>query len=325
MYLSKREFLIGTLLASSGSAMGQPGRKVLGLLGTASPKSFSGLLSAFYHGMNQGGIKEGKNLTIIHRWGENNPLRLPSLARELVELGVTAIAATGGPVSLAAAQKATSTIPIVFTGVTEPVKNGFVRSLSRPGGNTTGVAGLTGELDAKRLALIRELVPSAETVGVVVNPYRPDAAARYSAIQKAAASISQQVVVFSGGNEAELERALKKGRDAKLKAILFSADPYFNSRRYFIIDLVKKYRIPAMFAIREMVEAGGLVSYGTSMIEIYRDAGRYTARVLNGELPENLPIVMPTKFELVVNKRTSNDLGLVVPESILVQAHEIIE
>ncbi len=321
--MNKRDFLTGTISFFSGSALGQVSRPTLGFLGSSSAASFQRLVLAFHEGMNKGGFREGLNLTIIYRWGEDNPFLLQSMAEDLVKHRVTAIAATGGTVSLAAAQRATSEIPIIFTGVTEPVKNGFVSSFNRPGGNTTGVSGLTGELDLKRLELLHQLVPAANPLAVVMNPNRPDSARRQAAILKFERS-TQRIVLFRGGDDAEIEEALRIASTSGIKAILFWADPLFNSRRHFIVNLLKRYRIPAMFALREIVEAGGLASYGTNMLQIYREAGRYTARVLHGEHPSELPISVPNKFEFLINRSAANDLGLVLPPGIIIQADEVL-
>ena len=219
----------------------------------------------------------------------------------------------------------TTTIPIVFTAVSDPITTGLVESMNRPGGNATGIAALTIELDAKRLELLREIAPTAAVIGALVNPYRPDVHTQLTGMQAAAQSVGRNLSIVRAGNERELDASFEMQSQQKFDALLVGADPFFNNRREQLLALLARHGKPAIFAQREFVLAGGLISYGTSLSDAYRQAGVYAGRILKGEKPANPPVVQPTKFELAINLKTATALGLEVPPNLLARADEVIE
>jgi putative ABC transport system substrate-binding protein len=323
--MRRREFASLAIAAAVWAmpACAQP--PLIGVLGSASPGALTEALAAFAEGLNDAGYVIGKHAAIEYRWAENQYDRLPGLAAELIRLNPAVIVASGGPASALAAQKATSTIPIVFPAVSDPVELGLVTSLARPGGNVTGISALTTELDPKRLELLREVTPAVERVGVLVNPNRPSLAVQVLAIEAAAQTLGQHLIILPVGTEAELSDAFATLRQRGAGALLVSADPFFASRREQIIALAGQYRLPAVYQWREFALAGGLLSYGTSLPGVYGQAGAYVARILKGARPADLPVERPTKFELVVNLKTAKALGVAIPQAILARADEVIE
>jgi putative tryptophan/tyrosine transport system substrate-binding protein len=243
----------------------------------------------------------------------------------LVRQQVAVIIASGGPVSALAAKAATATIPIVFTAVSDPIGSGLVESMNRPGGNATGVAALTIELDAKRLELLREIAPAAASIAALVNPYRPDVQTQLTGMQAAAQSVGLNLLIVKAGDERELDASFELKSQQKFDALLVGADPLFNNRREQLLTLLARHRKPAIFAQREFVLAGGLASYGTSLSDAYRQAGVYAGRILRGEKPSNLPVVQPVKFETAINLKTARALGLDVSPALVARADEVIE
>jgi putative ABC transport system substrate-binding protein len=297
---------------------------VIGFLSSASPKAYEHFVVAFKSGLAEVGYVEGKNVSIDYLWAEDQYDRLPGLAAELVRRQVSVIVASGGPVPARAAKAATSTIPIVFTALSDPVKLGLVASFNKPGYNVTGVAALTSELDAKRLEILRELVPDAEIIGALVDSNR-QAEGQIEGIQAAARASGRQLVIVSVGNESDFGGAFETLRRRKVGALVVGASAFFTSRRDRLIELAARYAIPAIFQFRDFITAGGLVSYGANGADAYRSAGLYTGKILQGEKPANLPVIQPTKFELVINLKTAKALGVTVPRSLLVAADEVIE
>jgi ABC-type uncharacterized transport system substrate-binding protein len=297
---------------------------VIGFLSSASPKAYEHFVAAFKNGLAEAGYVEGKNVSIDYLWAEDQYDRLPDLAAELVRRQVSVIVASGGPVPARAAKAATSTIPIVFTALSDPVKLGLVVSFNKPGHNVTGVAALTSELDAKRLEILRELVPNAEIVGALVDSNR-QAEGQIEGIQAAARAVGRQLVIVNVRNEGDFAGAFETLRRRKVGALVVGASAFFTSRRDHLIELAARYSIPAIFQFRDFATAGGLVSYGASGADAYRNAGLYTGKILQGEKPANLPVIQPTKFELVINLKTAKVLGVTVPRSLLVAADEVIE
>jgi putative ABC transport system substrate-binding protein len=328
--MKRREFI--TLLGGAAAAwplaaraQQQPAMPVVGFLGTASAGPFAHLVASLRRGLLETGFVEGRNVAIEYRWAEGQYDRVPALAADLVRRQVAVIVTVGGEPSAAAATAATATIPIVFNTGTDPVKLGLVASLARPGGNATGVNIFTTELTEKRLGLLRDLVPAAPTIAVLLNPNFPAAAANVREAEAAARAIGKQVVIFNASSDAEIETAFANLVQAQCRALLVGADPFFNSRRGLIVALAARHAIPAIYEWREFAEAGGLISYGTSLVEAYRQQGIYAGRILKGEKPAELPVVQLSKFELVINLNTAKALGLAIPPGVLAIANEVIE
>jgi putative ABC transport system substrate-binding protein len=281
--------------------------------------------AAFRDGLREAGFVEGRNVAIDYRWAENRLDRLPELATALVAKGVAVIVAAGGGFVHSAAQAATSTIPIVLVIGGDPVKRGLVASLSRPGGNITGVTLFTAALGLKRLELLRDLRPASATFAVLINPRGALAEHHRSEAQEAARAFAQSVEVLHASNEHELEAAFRKLVELQAGGVAVGADPYFSTQRERIVALAARHEMPAVYEWREFAEAGGLMSYGTSITDTYRLAGVYVGRILHGEKPAELPVVQPTTFNLVINLKTAQALGLTVPPTVLARADEVIE
>jgi len=295
---------------------------VIGFLNSASPDSFALLLSAFHEGLKDGGYVEGKNVTVEYRWSDGQYDRLPALAADLVHRRVTVIAATGGTVTARAAKAATTTIPVLFIAGANPVADGLVSSFNWPGSNVTGVSVYTSELAPKRLELLRELVPKATKIAVLVNP---ENLADSKDVQNMMERTGLPLLALGARLETDLEREFVSASRQGARALLVSADPLFNSQRNQLVALAARYAMPAAYPWSEYAKAGGLMSYGTSIPGAYRQIGQYVTRILKGEQPADLPVEQPTRFEFVVNLRTAKMLGIDVPTSLLVRADEVIE
>jgi putative ABC transport system substrate-binding protein len=326
--VKRREFI--TLLG--GAAAGwpfaargqQPAAPVVGFLRSQSPGPAAHFVAAFRRGLNETDFVEGHNVRIEYRWAMGRYDHLPALAADLVRRQVTILAATGGPDSGRAAQVATSTIPIVFvTG--DAVRDGLVRSLNRPGSNATGVNLLVTELEGKRLGLLRELVPTATLIAVLLNPTFSAFDAQLQDIQGAARIVGQQIHILRASADQEIEAAVATAAQIRAGALLVAADPVLFIKRNQIVALAAHHAIPAMYETREYAMAGGLVSYGVSIPDAYRHAGIYTGRILKGEKPADLPVVQSSRFEFVINLKTAKALGLDVPATLLARADEVIE
>ena len=302
----------------------QPAMPVIGYLSFTSPDERPTLLAAFRQGLEQAGYVIGRNVAVEYRSAAGKYEPLPLLAAELVKIPVAVIAATGGELPARAAKAATSQIPIVFTAGSDAVKSGLVASLSRPGGNVTGVSLLGMALDAKRLQLLHDLVPRALVIGVLANP-KSTALSEFSETKAAADANGQQLVVLEAETDADLEATFASLRSRQVDALLVTTNPFYEGRRGQIVALAKRYSVPVLYAWREYSVAGGLISYGTTFTESYRQAGLYVGRILKGEKPADLPVVQATKFELVINAKTAKALGLTVPPSMLIAADEVIE
>jgi putative ABC transport system substrate-binding protein len=304
----------------------QPAMPVIGLLSSASAGSWAYQLNAFRQGLSETGYVEGQNVAIEYRWAEGQYDRLPSLAVELVRRQVAVIVATGaGGFAAQAAKTATSTIPIVFSSALDPIKLGLVASINRPGGNATGFIQFAALLEAKRLQLLNELVPNAGVIGVLLNPANPAAETQTTDVHTAARSIGRQIHVVTASSEGEFEAAFASLVRQRIGGLLVAADPFFYSRHERLVALAARHAVPAIYEWREFAVAGGLMSYGNSITDAYRQIGIYAGRILRGANPADLPVVQPTKFELVINLKTAKALGLTVPNSMQLLADEVIE
>lgn len=298
---------------------------VIGFLNGASPGAWTAYLTAFRAGLNELGYVEGGNVSIEYRWADGRYDILPKLAAELVNRHVTVIVATGGTDAVRAAKAATTAIPIVFGLGSDPVQLGLVASLNRPGGNITGVHYFLTQMETKRIGLLHELVPKAKLIAVLMNRGSPAAERQLKDIEEATRTLGRQMYVLQAGNKKELEAAFAAATQRRAEAMLVGADPFLNSQRDMIISMAAQHAIPAIYEQREHAIAGGLISYGTSLRDGYRQVGLYTGRVLKGEKPADLPVVQSVKFELVINLKTAKTLGLSVSPTLLARADEVIE
>jgi putative tryptophan/tyrosine transport system substrate-binding protein len=302
----------------------QPMMPVIGFLGGASPDSLTPMVAAFHQGLKEIGYVEGQNVVIEYRWAEGAYDRLPALAADLVRRGVAVIYASA-PSAVLAAKAATTTIPIVFTSGGDPVKLGLVSSLNHPGGNLSGVSFQVNELGAKRLELLRALVPAAAVIGFLVNPTRPSSESEVQDAQQGAQTLGVQLHVLSATSESDFAKAFATFAEGRIDALIVGSDSFFFSQRNQLVTLAEHYKIPAIYDFREYPGVGGLMSYAPSITEMYRQAGVYTANILKGAKPADLPVIQPTKFELVINLKTAKALGLTVPPNMLLLADEMIE
>jgi putative ABC transport system substrate-binding protein len=296
---------------------------VIGVLSPASYDPFSTFVTAFRQGLSEAGYVEGENFAIEYRFAEGHYDRLPALAADLVGRKVDLIMANSPPAALAA-KSATSTIPIVFRGGTDPVGDGLVASLARPGGNLTGVS-LADDVTAKRLQLLSELVPRVGVIALMVNPNAPSAERVIRDLQEAARTKGLQLHVLKAGSESEINSAFASLVQLHVDALVVAADPFLSSRREQLVALASRHAVPSSYAWREFAASGGLISYGPSLTSAFRLVGAYAGKVLKGAKPADLPVQQPTTFELVINLKTAEALGLTVPHSMLMRADEVIE
>jgi len=316
---------VGVAALRSFAATAQQKTPVIGWLHSLSADRATAVIAAFREGLREVGYIEGQNVAIEYRWAEGYNDRVPALAAELVRRQVAVIVATGGNIVALAAKAVTSTIPIVFTTGGDPVLMGLVTSLNRPGGNITGISALTGLLGAKRLEILHELVPKAAMIGVVMNPTNPNAEAYARELQEAARTRGQQIHILNASTEGEIDIALASLVQLRAGAVLIVTDTFFTGWRDQLVALAARYAIPAIYDIRDFAAAGGLISYGTNFADLYRQAGLYAGRILKGEKPADLPVMQPTKFDLVINLKTAKALGLEIPPTLLARADEVIE
>ena len=302
----------------------QPAMPTIGFLNGASPEGYAPYATAFRQGLKETGYVDGQNMTIEYRWAEGRYEQLPTQAANLVRRQVSVIAATSTPAILVA-KAATSTIPIVFTTGADPVKLGFVASLNRPGGNVTGVSFFTADLVSKQAGLLHELIPAATHVGLLVNPNYPATDAMTRDTMAAASAIGFQIEIMQASDSRQIEAVFGGLVRNRADALLVGSDTFFVSRRLQIATLAARHAIPAIYPIRDFAEAGGLMSYGTSQTEAYRQAGIYTGKILKGAKPADLPVMQSTKFEFVINLPTARAIGLEVPPTLLARADEVIE
>jgi putative ABC transport system substrate-binding protein len=283
------------------------------------------MLTALREGLKETGFVEGQNLAIEYRWGDGQYERLPTLAADVARYPVAVIVTGGGELSALAAKQATSTIPIVFNVGGDPRQAGLVASLNRPGSNLTGVSSFLFTLGAKQLDVLRQVIPSATDIGVMANPHDPGAEARLRDAEAAAASVRQRITVVNASNEEEIDRAFVRLVQEGAGALAIIAGPFFVTRATQLIDLAAMHRLPTIYFRREFAVAGGLMSYGSDTAEGYRQMGVYAGKILLGANPADLPVIQPTRFELVINLRTATALGLAIPPTLLARADEVIE
>ena len=324
--MRRREFitLAGAVAAWPHAARAQASIPIIGFLSGISPAPATTWVAAFHHGLNETGFTEGQNVAVEYRWAEGHYDRLPALAVDLISQKAAVLVASGGPNSARAAKAATANIPIVFIAG-DPVREGLVESFNRPGGNATGVALLQSEIESKRLGLLRDLAPKATLIAVILNPTFADFESQLRDIQKAASNVGEQIHVLHASSEPEIDAAFTDIEQVHAGALLVASDPYLNTLAGRIATLAARYAIPAMYETRDSVRAGGLASYGVSVAQAYQQIGTYTGRILKGEKPADLPVLRPTKFDLVINLKTAKTLGLTVPSGMLAITDEVIE
>jgi len=325
--MRRREFI--TLLSGAAAwpmaVHAQQSMPVIGYLNGASAAEFPHLVAGFRKGLSETGYAEGRNVTIEYRYADGQYDRLPALAADLVGRKVSVVVATAGTPTIRAAKAATSTIPIVFVIGGDPVKFGFVASLSRPGGNITGMTLFGIELAAKRLGLLLELVPAATIIGVLANPNNPITEPQISDLQAAAHTLGRQLLVLKASAEIDFAVVSAAIDQQHIDALVVAADPFFDDRRAQIVSVAARQKVPACYLRHEFVREGGLMSYGADVPEAFRQAGIYTGRILKGEKPADLPVMQPSKFKLAINLRAAKALGLTLPSMLLARADEVIE
>jgi putative ABC transport system substrate-binding protein len=329
--MRRREFIagLGGAVAWPLAALAQqPALPVVGFMNTGAPAGRSELIAAFWRGVNESGYVENRNVAIAYRWAEDNLERMPAQADDLVRRRVSVIVTGTSTLAVRATQAATKTIPIVFISGADPIQDGLVANLNRPGGNATGVHYLSAIVAEKRLGLLHDLAPAANRIGILVNPNQYSsisAAASIEQLQSAASVLGLKTEIFHAGNGAEIDAAFAALRQARTDALLIVADTMFFSAREQIATLATRLRIPAIFTSREYADVGGLMSYGTSLADAYHKAGVYAGRILKGEKPSDLPVVQSERFEFVINLKTAKDLGLAIPPGLLAIADGVIE
>jgi len=326
--MRKREFI--TLLGGAAAwpltaRAQQTAMPVIGFMSTLSPESISKPLAGFHQGLKETGYVEGRNAAIEYRWARGYYDRLPELAADLVRRRVTVIVASGGDPSPQMAKAATRTIPIVFGMFGDPVREGLVDSLSRPGGNATGVTIFGPAAVTKRLQLLHDLVPKPAVIAFLMNPNNPNGRIEMEAAQTAATSLGRQIVVFNASSESDLDAAFAAMMQQRIGSLLGASDPFLFNRRDQIVSLAARHRMPAIYYLRDFAHAGGLMAYGNSLTDMYRLVGVYVGRILKGEKPTELPVVQSSKFEFVINLQTAKTLGIEVPNSMQLLADEVIE
>jgi putative tryptophan/tyrosine transport system substrate-binding protein len=327
--MKRREFigLIGGAAATwpLGTRAQLPAMPVIGFLDSGSPAAFAERVASFRRGLREVGYTEGKNVLIEFRWAEGHYDRLPDLAAELVRQNVTVLAATGSPNSARAAQAATDRIPIVFANGGDPVRDGLVTNLSRPTGNSTGVCYYNSALGSKRLGVLRELLPTTRRVGFVVNPNNPNARPDIDTLKTAGQEHMMEILTLNASSGRDFDEVFSLAAQQKVDGIIVNNDAFFSTRPAEFANLAAHYGIPTIYYLRDFVIAGGLLSYGTNIVDGYRRAGTYVGRILKGEHPTDLPVELSSKFELVINLKTAKSLGLTIPNTLLVTADEVIE
>jgi putative ABC transport system substrate-binding protein len=321
------------LQAVGGALLGWPrhGRAqtaplpIIGFLNSGSPGAFAHLLAGFRQGLGEVGLVEGRDVTIDYRWAEGRYGHLSDLARDLLRRPLAVLVATGGENAALAAKAATTSVPIVFAIGGDPVQLGLVSSLGRPEGNLTGLTQYTGPLEGKRLGLLRELVPSVTSISVLVNPTFANAAVQLKDLEEGARMLGVRLVPLSASSDSEIETAFTALVRQRTQALVVGSDPFFNTRRDRLTTLAARHKIPAVYEFREFTAAGGLMSYGANLADGYRQIGAYTARIVKGARPGELPVLQPTRFEFVINLKVAKALGITIPQPLLLRADEVIQ
>jgi putative tryptophan/tyrosine transport system substrate-binding protein len=328
--LRRRDFIkalagVGVVASVAEVRAQQSAAPLIGFLSSRSPGESASVVDAFRQGLRETGFIEGQNVGIAFRWAEGRYDKLPGLASELVSLPVTLLFAAGGPPSAFAAKAATSTIPVVFSAVSDPVEIGLVPSLNHPGGNITGMGIFNASLATKRVELMKDLMPNAAVIGYLLNPADGKGAIERESVVAASRALGIELRILNARSETELDLAFAGLEGLRIRALVVSGEPFFDSQRERIVGLAAKYRVATIYAWREYVLTGGLMSYGTDLPASYRQAAIYAGRILKGEKPSNLPVVQPTKFNMAVNTKTAKSLGIEVPLRLLDLADEVIE
>jgi putative tryptophan/tyrosine transport system substrate-binding protein len=325
--MKRREFICGMCGGAAWPlvARAQQAMPVVGFINGASPGTYAPYVAAFHRGLKENGFIEGRNVVIEYRWAEGHYDRFGELVADLVRRQVAVIAATGNPGGSIAAKMATTTIPIVFSIPDDPLQLGLVTSLAHPGGNITGITAFVGLLGAKRLELIRDLISTATLIGILMNRTNASSRAYAKDIQEAANLVGQQIELFDVGSEDEMDTAFATLARLHASALLVISDNFFVGRREQLVQLAARYVIPTIYENRDFTVAGGLMSYGASLVDVYYQVGIYVGRILKGAKPADLPVLQPAKFELVINVKTARMLGLTIPPSLLARADEVID
>jgi ABC-type uncharacterized transport system substrate-binding protein len=325
--VKRRTFIVGLGSAAAWPVVAraqQPSMPVIGVLGAASAQGFAAQVAAVRQGLRELGFVEGQNLTIEYRWAEDQFDRLPALADDLVSRRVAVIVTVGGTATALAAKAATTTIPIVFALGADPVRSGLVASLNRPGGNVTGAAALSELLNPKRLQLAHELAPEATVIAFLHNPKNPNFASEVQKVDEAARALGRQLLMLTVTSAQQFDSVFTAVRE-RIGALVVADDPIFTNGREQLIAVTTRFGVPTIYPYREFIVAGGLMGYGTDSAGRFRQAGIYTGRILKGEKTADLPVILPTKFELVINLKTAKTLGLTIPETLLATADEVIQ
>jgi putative tryptophan/tyrosine transport system substrate-binding protein len=331
--MRRRDFI--ALIGGSGIAFQVPARAqqsaketenpLVGFLGLTSPQDFAQELAAFHRGLGELGFIDGRDVRIDYRWAQGRFDQLPALATDLTRQRLSVLVATGTPASALAAKAATETIPIVFVSGADPVQMGLVPNFNHPGGNVTGVYFLTAALEPKRLELVRELVPNTRVIAVIVNPNSPDTKLQMRELPAAAGALDRQIKIFNVGSEKEIEAAFAAIVEQRIGAVVVTSSPTYLPWREHFVAIAARHAVPTIYFLRAFAEAGGLMSYGTSLIDAYRQVGIYTGGVLKGEKPGDLPVQQSVKVELILNIKTAKTLGLAIPIPLLGRVDEVIE
>jgi putative ABC transport system substrate-binding protein len=326
--MKRREFImlvVGAAATWPLAARAQSAMPVIGFLSSLAHTDLGLVIPGFHEGLNGAGFVEGRNIAIEYRWAEGDYQRLPALANDLVKQKVAVIAAISGTPSALAAKAATATIPIVFAIGGDPVAPGLVASLNRPGGNVTGASFYTSPVVTKRLDLARELVPEGSVIATLINPTNPPSVEEARSLEAAAAPLGQRLLILQASTLGQMEDAFATMRQQQVRALIVSSDPFFFSERVKLVVLMARAALPTIFADREQAEAGGLMSYGASRSDAYRQAGNYVGRIVKGEKPAELPVILATKFHLLINLKTARSFAIDIPATVLARADEVIE